>query len=53
MKQAIILAAGEGRRLRPFTVNKPKAMIHIAGKPILRYILDSLAQKGIRDIIFV
>ncbi len=53
MKQAIILAAGEGRRLRPFTVNKPKAMIHIAGKPIIRYILDSLAQKGIHDIIFI
>ncbi len=34
MKQAVILAAGEGQRLRPFTVTKPKTMLSIAGKPI-------------------
>ncbi len=51
MKQAVILAAGEGRRLRPFTVNKPKAMISIAGAPILQYVVESLAQNGIRDIV--
>ncbi|MCK5577131.1 MAG: NTP transferase domain-containing protein [Dehalococcoidales bacterium] len=53
MKQAVILAAGEGRRLRPFTVNKPKAMISIAGAPILQYVVESLAQNGIRDIVLV
>ncbi len=53
MKQAVILAAGEGRRLRPFTVNKPKAMLFIAGKPILQYIVESLAYNGIRDLILV
>jgi UDP-N-acetylglucosamine diphosphorylase / glucose-1-phosphate thymidylyltransferase / UDP-N-acetylgalactosamine diphosphorylase / glucosamine-1-phosphate N-acetyltransferase / galactosamine-1-phosphate N-acetyltransferase len=53
MKQAVILAAGEGRRLRPLTVNKPKAMIYIAGKPIIQYVLESLATNGIRDIIMV
>jgi|WetSurMetagenome_2_1015567.scaffolds.fasta_scaffold02148_5 UDP-N-acetylglucosamine diphosphorylase / glucose-1-phosphate thymidylyltransferase / UDP-N-acetylgalactosamine diphosphorylase / glucosamine-1-phosphate N-acetyltransferase / galactosamine-1-phosphate N-acetyltransferase len=53
MKQAIILAAGEGRRLRPFTVNKPNAMIYIAGKPIIQYVIEALAQNGIRDIIIV
>jgi UDP-N-acetylglucosamine diphosphorylase / glucose-1-phosphate thymidylyltransferase / UDP-N-acetylgalactosamine diphosphorylase / glucosamine-1-phosphate N-acetyltransferase / galactosamine-1-phosphate N-acetyltransferase len=53
MKQAVILAAGEGRRLRPFTVNKPKAMIYIAGKPIIQYVLESLASNGIRDIILI
>jgi len=53
MKQAVVLAAGEGNRLRPFTVNKPKAMLTVAGKPILQYVIESLAQNGIRDIILV
>jgi UDP-N-acetylglucosamine diphosphorylase / glucose-1-phosphate thymidylyltransferase / UDP-N-acetylgalactosamine diphosphorylase / glucosamine-1-phosphate N-acetyltransferase / galactosamine-1-phosphate N-acetyltransferase len=53
MKQAVILAAGEGRRLKPFTINKPKAMIAIAGKPIIQYVIESLAANGIRDIIIV
>jgi glucose-1-phosphate thymidylyltransferase len=53
MKQAVILAAGEGQRLRPFTVTRPKAMISIADRPILQFIVESLARNGIRDIIFV
>ncbi len=53
MKQAVILAAGEGQRLRPFTLTRPKAMISIADKPILQYIIESLAQVGIRDIVLV
>src|SRR4030067_2223603 len=53
MKQAIILAAGEGQRLRPFTVTRPKAMLSIAHKPILQYVVESLAQNGIRHIVFV
>ncbi|MFC1991678.1 bifunctional sugar-1-phosphate nucleotidylyltransferase/acetyltransferase [Chloroflexota bacterium] len=53
MKQAVILAAGEGQRLRPFTVTKPKTMLSIADKPILQYVVEALAQNGIRDIIIV
>ncbi|MFC2048058.1 bifunctional sugar-1-phosphate nucleotidylyltransferase/acetyltransferase [Chloroflexota bacterium] len=53
MKQAIILAAGEGQRLRPFTVTKPKGMLSIAGKPILQYVIEALAQNGIRNIVIV
>jgi glucose-1-phosphate thymidylyltransferase len=53
MNQAVILAAGEGRRLKPFTVNKPKAMIYIAGKPIIQYVLESLASNGIREIVLI
>jgi UDP-N-acetylglucosamine diphosphorylase/glucosamine-1-phosphate N-acetyltransferase len=53
MKQAVILAAGEGQRLRPFTVTRPKAMISIADKPILQYIIEALARGGVRDIIIV
>jgi len=53
MKQAIVLAAGEGQRLRPFTVTRPKGMISIADKPILQYVVEALAQNGIRRIVLV
>lgn len=53
MRQAVILAAGEGQRLRPFTVNRPKVMLFIAGKPILQYVVEALAQNGIRDIVLI
>ena len=53
MKQAVILAAGEGQRLRPFTVNKPKVMISIAGKPVLQYVVEALVKSGIHDIVIV
>lgn len=53
MKKAVILAAGEGQRLRPFTVTKPKAMLSIAGKPVLQYVVEALVQNGIRDAIIV
>src|SRR4030042_1554644 len=53
MQQVIILAPGEGQRLRPFTVTRPKAMLSIADKPILQYVVEALAQNGIRKIVFV
>ncbi len=53
MRQAIILTAGEGRRLRPFTVTKPKVMLSIAGKPMIQYVLEALAKNGIRNIVLV
>ena len=53
MKQAVILAAGEGQRLRPFTVTKPKAVLSVAGKPILQHVVEALAQNGIRNIVLV
>jgi UDP-N-acetylglucosamine diphosphorylase / glucose-1-phosphate thymidylyltransferase / UDP-N-acetylgalactosamine diphosphorylase / glucosamine-1-phosphate N-acetyltransferase / galactosamine-1-phosphate N-acetyltransferase len=53
MKQAVILAAGEGQRLRPFTVNKSKVMLTIAGKPILQHVIESLAQNGIYNIVVI
>ncbi len=53
MKQAIVLAAGEGQRLRPFTVSRPKAMLTVADKPVLHYVIEALAGNGIRDIIIV
>ena len=53
MKQAVILAAGEGNRLRPFTASKPKAMLTIAGKPILEHVIEALAGSGVRSIVLV
>jgi len=50
IEQAVILAAGEGQRLRPFTTSKPKVMIPIANKPILRYVIEAVAKNGIRKI---
>jgi UDP-N-acetylglucosamine diphosphorylase/glucosamine-1-phosphate N-acetyltransferase len=53
VEQAIILAGGEGQRLKPFTRLRPKVMLSIANKPILRYIVDALAQAGLRRIVLV
>ena len=50
VEQAVILAAGEGQRLRPFTASKPKVMIPIANKPILHYVVEAVAENGIRSI---
>ena len=49
----IILAAGQGKRLRPLTNNLPKCMIEIHGKPILQWQVESARQAGIDDIIIV
>nr|AGF92956.1 nucleotidyl transferase [uncultured organism] len=51
--KAVILAAGEGTRLRPFTVSEPKVMISVANKPILEYVVESLVENGIKDIVMV
>jgi NDP-sugar pyrophosphorylase family protein len=48
--KALLLAAGEGKRLRPLTENLPKPMIPIAGKPILEHNINVLVCFGIRDI---
>ena len=51
--QAVILAAGEGKRVRPLTHSRPKALIPVANRPIIEYVIDALIQNGIRDIIVV
>lgn len=51
--QAIILAAGEGQRLRPFTRLIPKVMLPVAGKPILAYVVEALARNGVRRLVIV
>lgn len=51
--QAVILAAGAGTRLRPLTENKPKAMVEVNGKPMLRIILEQLKQHDITEATIV
>jgi glucose-1-phosphate thymidylyltransferase len=51
--KAVIPAAGVGTRLRPHTLNKPKALLPVAGKPILAHIVDDLVAAGIEECVLV
>lgn len=51
--QAIVLAAGEGSRMRPFTLSLPKVMLPLAGKPILEHILNRAIDAGVDKFVFV
>ena len=51
--KAIILSAGEGSRMRPLTLTKPKTMLPVAGKPIIQYNIESLRNNGIKDILLI
>lgn len=51
--KAVIPVAGAGTRLRPHTHTIPKALLHVAGKPIIGHILDEVAVLGIEEIVLV
>lgn len=48
--KAIIMAGGEGSRLRPLTCNRPKPMVPVVNRPIMAYCIDLLKKCGIREI---
>jgi mannose-1-phosphate guanylyltransferase/phosphomannomutase len=49
--KAVILAGGEGTRLRPLTSNQPKPMLPIANVPMMRHVVRLLAKHGFDDIV--
>jgi UDP-N-acetylglucosamine diphosphorylase/glucosamine-1-phosphate N-acetyltransferase len=51
--KAVILAAGEGNRMRPLTSTRPKVMLPIANKPILEHLLIEVKEAGIGEFIFI
>ena len=51
--KAVVLAAGEGTRLRPLTVDKPKGMVDVAGKPILSHCFEQVAALGAEELVVV
>ncbi|MCK4776892.1 MAG: NTP transferase domain-containing protein, partial [Actinomycetia bacterium] len=49
--KAIVMAGGEGSRLRPLTSDQPKPMISLCNKPVMEYIIELLKENGCKDII--
>lgn len=53
MMPVVILAAGQGQRLRPLTHDRPKSMLPVAGRPLIHHLLENLAALGLKDIVIV
>lgn len=51
--KAVILAAGEGSRMRPLTYTRPKVMLPVANKPILEHLLIEAVEAGIKEFFFI
>ena len=49
--KAVIMAGGEGTRLRPLTSNQPKPMLPMANRPMMEHVVDLLRQHGFDDIV--
>ena len=53
VRTAVVLAAGEGTRLRPLTHNRPKPMLPAGNRPILEHVLDALVDAGMGKLVLV
>jgi len=51
--KAIIIAAGEGNRMRPLTYTRPKVMLPLANRPIIEHLLIEASKAGIGEFIFI
>ncbi len=51
--KAVILAAGEGARMGPFTASVPKVMIPVGNRPILEFVVRAAVESGVRDLVLV
>src|SRR5512147_819277 len=50
VREAVVLAGGEGTRLRPLTNNRPKPLLPVLGRPCIEYSLRALSSAGIEVI---
>jgi len=53
MTKAVVLAAGRGDRLQAHTNGRAKCLVSVAGRPLIDYVLSSLRQAGITDVLIV
>src|SRR6266705_4983355 len=51
--KAVLLAAGRGTRMRELTVNLPKPMLEVRGKPVLQHIVEGLRDAGVRGFLII
>lgn len=51
--RAIVIAAGQGSRLRPHTADRPKCMVEVAGRPLLHHQFAAFARAGIDDVVVI
>ena len=49
--KAVVMAGGEGSRLRPLTSRRPKPLVPVAGRPIMEHILTLLREHGITEVV--
>ena len=49
--KAVVMAGGEGSRLRPLTINRPKPMVPLADRPVMGHIIELLKQHGITEVV--
>src|SRR5690242_20346474 len=49
--KAVVMAGGEGSRLRPLTSRRPKPLAPIANEPVMKHIVDLLAKHGITEVV--
>jgi len=51
--QCVILAAGEGRRMRPLTSTRPKVMLPLANRPMLEHLVTAARDAGVSEFLLV
>jgi len=49
--KAVVMAGGEGSRLRPLTIHRPKPLVQVGNRPIMAHVLELLRRHGIREVV--
>ena len=53
IRQAVMLAGGMGVRLRPYTLDTPKPMVKVNGRPFVEYLIEFLKSNGIEELVLL